>query len=331
MKLFTISGSPHINRKSSVKKIMLMVIISLLPAMFVSVYYFGISAIRVSLIAIASAVFFEWIIQKLFFKGTKSIGDLSAVVTGLLLAFNLPSNLQWWIVVIGSFVAIGIAKMSFGGLGKNPFNPALVGRVFLLISFPVQMTTWPKVDVLDFSLVDAETGATPLAIVKEGVKEGLSISEIFDKLPVTFTDMFWGNMGGSLGEVPVLALVIGALFLLGRRVITWHIPFSILATIGIFTGILHGINPDMYAPPLFHVLTGGIILGAFFMATDMATSPMTPKGQIIFGVGIGIITVVIRLWGAYPEGISFAILLMNALVPLINNVSKPKAFGKVKK
>jgi electron transport complex protein RnfD len=307
------------------------VVIAMIPALLVSVYFFGLDAIRVNLIAIAACIFFEWIIQKLLLKGELTITDGSAIVTGMLLAFNVPSNLPWWIIVIGALVSIGIGKMSFGGLGNNPFNPALVGRVFLLISFPVQMTSWPKVQVLNFAMTDAQTGATPLAIVKEGLKNGESFSSIINNLPTSYSDMFFGQMGGSLGEISAIALIIGGLYMLYRKIITWHIPVSIIATVAIFTGILYGINPDKYADPLFHLLTGGLMLGAIFMATDMVTSPMTAKGMIIYGVGIGIITVLIRVWGAYPEGVSFAILIMNAFTPLINYYVKPKRFGEIVK
>ncbi|HOK37375.1 MAG: RnfABCDGE type electron transport complex subunit D [Bacteroidales bacterium] len=326
-----VSLSPHDHAKDSVNKIMYGVVIAMIPALLVSVYFFGLDAIRVNLIAIAACIFFEWIIQKLLLKGELTITDGSAIVTGMLLAFNVPSNLPWWIIVIGALVSIGIGKMSFGGLGNNPFNPALVGRVFLLISFPVQMTSWPKVQVLNFAMTDAQTGATPLAIVKEGLKNGESFSSIINNLPTSYSDMFFGQMGGSLGEISAIALIIGGLYMLYRKIITWHIPVSIIATVAIFTGILYGINPDKYADPLFHLLTGGLMLGAIFMATDMVTSPMTAKGMIIYGVGIGIITVLIRVWGAYPEGVSFAILIMNAFTPLINYYVKPKRFGEIVK
>ncbi len=324
----TVSMSPHDYGKDSVKKIMYWVIIAMLPAFLASVYFFGFDAIKVNLIAIAACVFFEWLIQKVFIKGKPTIVDGSAIVTGMLLAFNVPSNLPWWIIVIGALVAIGIGKMSFGGLGNNPFNPALVGRVFLLISFPVQMTSWPKVSVLNFAMTDAQTGATPLAIVKEGLKNGEGFSTIMNSMPHSYSEMFMGQMGGSLGEISAIALVIGGLIMLFKKIITWHIPVSILGTVAIFTGILYGINSEAYADPMFHILTGGMLLGAIFMATDMVTSPMTPKGMLVYGVGIGVITVLIRVWGAYPEGMSFAILIMNAVVPLINNWAKPKRFGE---
>lgn len=325
----TVSMSPHDHGKDSVKKIMYGVIIAMIPALLVSVYYFGFDAIKVSLIAVASCVFFEWAIQKLFFKNKKTtITDGSAIITGLLLAFNLPSNLPWYIIIIGALVAIGIAKMTFGGLGNNPFNPALVGRVFLLISFPVEMTSWPKVSVLNFAMTNAETGATPLAIVKEGLKNGESFKEIIDGLPHFYSDAFMGNIGGSLGEISAIAILIGGLFMLFRKIITWHIPVAVLGSATIFSAILHGVNPNNFADPVFHLLTGGMMLGAIFMATDMVTSPMTKKGMLVFGLGIGILTIVIRTWGAYPEGMSFAILIMNAFVPLINRGFKPKRFGE---
>ena len=261
------------------------------------------------------------------------IGDCSAILTGLLLAFNLPSNMPWWIVVIGALVAIGVGKMSFGGIGQNPFNPALVGRVFLLISFPVQMTTWPRPLGFAGSYVDAETGATPLALLKQAVKNG--DSSVLQHLP-NLWDSFLGAMGGSLGEVSALLLLIGGLFLIITRVITWHIPVSILATVALFaaaTGwcgaLPEGITTAEYVA--LTLCTGGIMLGAFFMATDYVTSPMSNWGKIIFGIGIGVIVMVIRTWGAYPEGMSFAILIMNAFTPLINTYVKPKRFGEVAK
>lgn len=330
MNKLSVSLSPHVKDKDSVPKIMYWVIIALIPALLVSVYFFGLSAIRVQAIAIVSAIFFEWLIQKIFIKGGNTIPDGSAALTGMLLAFNVPANLPWWIIVIGSLVAIGIGKMSFGGLGKNPFNPALVGRVFMLISFPVQMTSWPKVNVMNFAGVDAETGATPLAIMKEGLANGEKVSDIMNSMPTSLVDMMTGNMGGSLGEISAIALILGGIILLVKKVITIEIPASILLTIAAFTGILNLINPEAFAGPAFHLLGGGVMLGAIYMATDMVTSPMSKKGMWIYGIGIGVITVLIRVWGAYPEGISFAILIMNAFVPLINNSMKPKLFGAVK-
>ena len=318
-----ISPAPHAHSNDSVSKNMLNVVYALLPALIVSAYFFGLGSLIVTITAIVSCVLFEYLIQRFVLKGNVSIYDGSALLTGMLLAFNLPSNLPLWMILIGSLVAIGIGKMSFGGLGNNPFNPALVGRVFLLISFPVEMTTWPRPLGswgLNTSYLDAETAATPLAMLKGH----------FGDLP-TMLDLFVGNMGGSLGEISALALLAGGLFLLMRHTITWHIPVSILLTVFVFTGILHLVNPEIYASPIVHLFTGGLMLGAFFMATDYVTSPMSSLGQIIFGMGIGIITVVIRCFGAYPEGVSFAILIMNAVTPLLNTYVKPKRFGAVKK
>lgn len=321
-KLLTISPSPHLHDGSSVKKIMYSVVIALAPALIWSFFVFGLSAVLVTLVSVASCVLFEWLIQKYILKVTPTINDGSAILTGILLSMNLPATLPFWIVIIGALIAIGVAKMSFGGLGQNPFNPALVGRVFLLISFPVQMTTWPQ----NLRATDAISGATPLSLIKEGLKSGESASEMMKKLP-DYGDLLLGNIGGSLGEISALLLLIGFAFLLIRKVITWHIPVSVIGSVFIFTGIIWLINPEQNIDPLYHILTGGVMLGAIYMATDMVTSPMSKTGQIIFGIGIGIITVCIRLWGAYPEGISFAILVMNAFTPLINNYIKPKHFG----
>ena len=295
----------------------------MIPALAWSVFVFGLDALRVTLIAVAACLAFEYIIQKYLLKTKPMITDGSALITGILLAFNVPSNLPWWIIVVGSLVSVGIAKLSFGGLGNNIFNPALVGRIFMLISFPVQMTSWP---VNARSGIDAVTSATPLSIIKEGISNGTPISEITQKLPTTF-DMLLGNIGGSLGEISALLLIVGGIYMLWKKVITWHIPVSIILTVAVVAAIFWMINPTTYINPVYHVLTGGLMLGAIFMATDMVTSPMNPKGQIIYGVGIGLITISIRMFGAYPEGISFAILIMNAVTPLINTYVKPKRFG----
>ena len=323
-KLLTVALSPHYYSKQSVPQMMYGVLVALLPALAVSIFVFGIDAIKITLIAVVSCIFFEYFIQKFILKVKTSISDGSAVLTGMLLAFNLPSNLPWWMIIIGSFVAIGVGKMSFGGLGNNPFNPALVGRVFLLISFPVHMTSWPK--PINFQSTDGLTGATPLAIIKEGLMNGEKMSILLTKIP-SYYDLFLGRVGGSLGEISAIALIIGFLYLLNKKVITWHIPVSMIGTITIFTGILWMIDPSKYINPALHILSGGILLGAIFMATDYVTSPMTTKGMIIFGAGIGVITILIRVFGAYPEGVSFAILIMNAFVPLINKYCKPKKFG----
>jgi electron transport complex protein RnfD len=325
--LLNVSLSPHTHGKETTRKLMLGVIVALLPALFASIFYFGYGAIIVTVTSVVSCLIFEYLIQKYIFRKPVSITDGSAVVTGLLLAFNVPSNIPVHIIVIGSFVAIAIAKMTFGGLGNNPFNPALVGRVFMLISFPVQMTSWPIPAGFGTGYIDAVTGATPLAIIKEGLKNGESISQLVTQIPSP-AQMFLGNIGGSLGEVSAVALLIGFVYLLVKKIITWHIPVSVIGSIAIFTTILWLINPEKNADPMFHLLAGGVLLGAIFMATDYVTSPMNPRSMIIYGCGIGVITVIIRVWGAYPEGVSFAILIMNAFVPLMNAYIKPKRFGE---
>jgi electron transport complex protein RnfD len=324
---FVISPSPHVHGGDSVKKNMYGVILALVPALLAALWFFGLGAIIVSLTAVVACVLFEWIIQKYLLKTTPSISDGSAAVTGLLLAFNLPTNIPLGIIIIGAAVAIGIGKMSFGGLGNNPFNPALVGRVFLLISFPVQMTTWPVPLVSRFQYLDATTGATPLSIIKEGLSSGQPLSELMNEVP-SYLDLFLGQMGGSAGEIAGIALILGGLFMVWRKIITWHIPVSILFTVAAFSGLLHWINPEATATPLFHLLSGGLLLGAIFMATDYVSSPMSNKGMLLYGFGIGFITVLIRVYGAYPEGVSFAILIMNGFTPLIDRYIKPKRFGE---
>ena len=317
MSKLIISPAPHIHGGDTISKNMIGVIIALVPALLVGFYYFGLGAIIVTLTAVIASVAFEYLIQRFIFKTETSISDGSAALTGLLLAMNLPSNLPIWIIIIGALVAIGIGKMTFGGLGNNPFNPALVGRVFLLISFPVQMTSWPIPTPMAGTYLDAETGATALALMKSHAGEVPSM-----------IDMLIGRMGGSLGEVSALALLAGLVYLLATKIISWHIPVSILVTVLVFTGILHWSNPEVYATPSMHLLSGGLLLGAIFMATDYVTSPMNSRGMLVYGVGIGIITVVIRVFGAYSEGVSFAILIMNAFTPLINTYIKPKRFGE---
>ena len=323
----TISLSPHVHGGDSVKKNMYGVCIALVPALLCSFYFFGLGAIAVTAVSVASCVFFEWAINKYMLKNPRpTVTDGSAILTGILLAFNLPSNIPLWIVVIGALFAIGVVKMTFGGLGCNLFNPALAGRAFLLISFPVQMTTWP-LPGQGFMNLDATSGATPLATMKLIAKGEASVSDLGNSL----TDMLIGNTGGCLGEVCAIAILIGLVYMLVKRIITWHIPVSILVTVAIFSGLLYLANPTTYGAPQYELLSGGLLLGAVFMATDYVTSPMTPKGQLIYGVAIGFLTMVIRTWGAYPEGMSFAILIMNAFTPLINNYCKPKRFGEVVK
>ena len=322
-----ISLSPHVHGGDSVQRNMYGVCMALLPALAASLWFFGLGAAIVMATSVASCVCFEWAISKFILKRERlTITDGSAVLTGLLLGFNLPSNLPLWIIIIGALVAIGIGKMTFGGLGCNPFNPALVGRIFLLISFPVQMTSWPEIKQYT-AYTDATTAATPLSLMQTAIATG--DASVLEQLP-SLEEMLLGAMGGSLGEVSALMLLLGTVFMLWKKIITWHIPMSILGTVAVFSTALHLWNP-VYAHPLAVLMSGGLILGACFMATDYVTSPMSHKGQLIYGVCIGLLTVVIRNWGAYPEGMSFAIFTMNAFTPLINTYCKPKRFGEVKK
>lgn len=321
-----VSASPHIHSDRTSKKLMYDVVIALVPAFLVSVYLFGIPALIITSTAIISCLLFEYFIQKYLLKTKATISDGSALITGILLAFNLPSSLPLWMIIVGSLVAIGIGKLSFGGLGYNVFNPALVGRVFLFISFPAQMSNWPNPIEHGAPMVDATSGATTLGVIKEGLMYGETMTEISTKIP-SYTDLFIGLTGGSLGEMSAIALLLGGLFLIIRKVITWHIPVVMLTTIAVMTAIFWFVDSEQYANPLIHLLSGSAIIGAFYMATDLVTSPVTKKGMIIFAIGIGVITVVIRLFGSYPEGVSFAILIMNAFVPLINTYCKPRRFG----
>ncbi|MBE0637708.1 MAG: RnfABCDGE type electron transport complex subunit D [Bacteroidales bacterium] len=327
--LLTISGSPHVHTDESIKKIMFSVVFAMVPAMLVSLYFFGFDALRVIAISVIACVVVEYLIQKYLIKGDLTVNDGSAIVTGVLLAFNVPASLPTWIIIVGAIVSIGIAKMAFGGIGKNPFNPALVGRVFLLISFPAQMTSWPLPKPLFAkTITDSITGATPLGLLKEGQMAGKTIEQIMsDPNMPDYIQRMIGFQTGSLGEMSAIALLIGALFMFFRKVITWHIPISYLLSSFIFAGIFWMIDPTHYADPFFHLITGGLMLGIFYMATDMVSSPMAPKGQIVFGIGCGLLTMMIRLWGAYPEGVSFAILIMNAFAPIINKAFKPQRFG----
>ncbi|WP_425446568.1 RnfABCDGE type electron transport complex subunit D [Dethiothermospora halolimnae] len=303
------SSSPHLRSDETVSRIMLDVLIALLPATLMSVYYFRFDAIKLIVLAIASALITEVIFQKAL-KKPVTINDLSAVVTGLLLAFNIPASAPWWIPVIGSAFAVGIVKQLFGGLGHNFMNPALAARAMLLASWPVEMTSWVKTGA------DAVSTATPLGILKEGG----------DAVLPSLTEVFIGNVGGCLGETSALALILGGIYLLYRRVINWRIPFTYIGTVFVVLLLFGtGIENSFY-----HLLAGGLMLGAFYMATDYSSSPVTPKGQIIFGIGCGLITAIIRLKGGYPEGVSYSILLMNLIAPLIDKYTSPKVFGEVK-
>lgn len=310
-----VSPSPHLHAKDSTRSLMLDVVIALIPAVICSVVFYGWRELLLLAVSVATCVLLEWAVTRFLLKKPSTIGDLSAVITGILLALNVPYTLPWWILVIGAVVAIGVAKLTFGGIGQNVFNPAIVGRVFLLVSYPSQMTHWEKPQGL-FG-VDAITGATPLSAVKEG-----SLGDI------SYADMLFANIGGSAGEVCAIALLVGFIYLLCRRVIKPWITLSIFATVALTSLIFWGINPERFTDPLFNLLTGGMILGSCFMATDYVTSPMSVKGCVIYGIGIGFLTLMIRYFGSYPEGMSFAILIMNATVPLLNRWFHQKKFGR---
>ena len=321
MNKLLVSPSPHLHTRTSTKSLMRDVVIAMIPAVIVSVLFYGWAELLVLGVSVASCVLLEYLITKYLLNKPCTVCDMSAVVTGILLALNLPATTPWWVVFIGAVVAIGVAKMTFGGLGQNLFNPAIVGRVFLLISFPTYMTNWAKPNgFISTAAVDAFTGATPLGIAKEG---GVAAVEGLD-----YMDMLFCNIGGSAGELSALAILAGFVYLLARRVIKPYITLSILATVAVFSGIFWAVNPAEFTGPVFNLLTGGVLLGAVFMATDYVTSPMSNVGGIIFGVGIGLITMLVRYFGAYPEGMSFAILIMNAVVPLINKWCHSKKFGR---
>lgn len=315
-----VSPSPHLHTKTSTKSLMRDVVIALIPAVIVSVLFYGWSEILVLSTSVASCLLVELFITRFLLKKPSAISDCSALVTGILLALNLPATTPWWVVFIGAVVAIGVAKMTFGGLGQNLFNPALVGRVFLLISFPTYMTNWQRPEGFIGGGIDALTGATPLGAVQE---KGISAIENLD-----YMDMLFFNIGGSAGEISAIAILLGFAYLLFRGVIKPYITLSILITVAIFSDIFWIIDPGQYTDPLFNLLTGGVLLGSVFMATDYVTSPMSKTGGIVFGIGIGLITMLIRYFGAYPEGVSFAILIMNAVVPLLNKWFHTKKYGR---
>ena len=320
-----VTSSPHIHNGESIPVVMYNVVAALAPGALVGIYVFGFPALKMIITCIIFAILSEYFFQKIA-KRKVTISDGSAVVTGLLLAMNLPSAAPWWVGALGSVIAIIIGKQVFGGLGHNPFNPALVARVFLLISFPVQMTKWMKPAVGSFFHPDMVTEATPLGLVKEDI---LLHGHIVNASKVSLFDLFVGNVGGCIGEVSALALIAGGIYLIYRGYVRWQIPVFFILTVFVFTGIFWLIDPSKYINPMYHVLSGGLMLGAFFMATDMVTSPITEKGMIIFGIGCGLLTSIIRLWGGYPEGVSFAILLMNACVPIIDRFTRPKKFGVI--
>ena len=314
-----VSPSPHIHANVSTRSLMHDVIIALTPAIVVSVLFYGWSELLILAVSVASCVLLELAITKYMLKAPSTIGDMSAVVTGLLLAMNLPSTTPWWVVFIGALVSIGVAKMTFGGIGQNPFNPAITGRVFLLISFPTYMTDWTVPQGFIHSS-DAVSGATLLGRYAEGGVEAVAGTDYLNTLFL--------NIGGSAGEISTLALLVGFAYLLVRKVIKPWITLSIFATIAVFSGIFWMIDPSTYTDPLFNLLTGGVVLGACFMATDYVTSPMSNLGGVIYGIGIGLLVMLIRYFGAYPEGMSFAILIMNMVVPLLNNWCHQKKYGR---
>ena len=324
MNKLLVSPSPHIHSKDSTRSLMLDVVIALLPTIICSFILYGWREIMVMGVSVASCVLLEWAITKYMLKKPSTIGDLSAVITGILLALNLPFTTPWWVVFVGAVVAIGVAKMTFGGIGQNIWNPALVGRVFLLVSFPTYMTSWSQPQGL-FG-VDAVSGPTPLGTIQEGLMQGSTVQELTASF--NYKDLLFANLGGSAGEVCALALLAGFVYLCCHRVIKPWITLSIFATVALTALIFWGIDPARFTDPLFNLLTGGLILGACFMATDYVTSPMSLWGGVIFGVGIGFLTMMIRYFGSYPEGVSFAILIMNSVVPLLNMWFKQKKFGR---
>jgi len=324
MNKLLVSPSPHIHSKDSTRSLMLDVVIALVPAVICSVIFYGWQELLVLGVSVASCVLLEWAITKYLLKKPSTIGDLSAVITGILLALNVPYTTPWWVIFIGAVVAIGVAKMTFGGIGQNIWNPALVGRVFLLVSFPTYMTTWSKPAGL-FG-VDAVSAATPLGAIQEGLMQGSTVQELTSAY--NYKDLLFANLGGSAGEVCALALLAGFVYLCCRKVIKPWITLSIFATVAVTSLIFWGIDPSRFTDPLFNLLTGGLVLGACFMATDYVTSPMSLWGGVVFGVGIGFLTMMIRYFGSYPEGVSFAILIMNSVVPLLNMWFKQKKFGR---
>ena len=319
-----LSSSPHIHSGETTDKVMRLVIYALLPATALSIYFFGLPALSVLLICTLGCMAFEALACKMM-QQPLSLADGSGALNGILLALNLPPSSPWWLSLLGAAIAILIGKMVYGGLGYNPFNPALVARVVLLISFPVQMTSWTSPAPLG-SGIDAVTAATPLGEMKTAVMLTGQLPELATS---GFTYYLTGHMAGSLGEVSAIALLLGGLFLLFKKVISWHIPVSFIGSVLVIGGIFWLIDPSKYPSPFFHLITGGLLLGAFFMATDMVTSPVTFKGMLFFGCGCGLLTVLIRLFGGYPEGVSFAILLMNACTPLIDRFCRPKIYGQL--
>lgn len=326
MNRLLVSPAPHIHAAVSTKSLMRDVVIALLPAVIVSVVFYGLGEIVVLGTSVVSCILVEYLITKFLLKKPSTVCDYSAVVTGILLALNLPYTTPWWVVFIGALFAVGVVKMTFGGLGQNIFNPAIAGRVFLLVSFPAYMTNWQMPGGL-FG-VDAVSGATPLGLINEGIMNGQTVPEIMSANGLSYSQMLFANIGGSVGEISALALLAGFVYLLVRKVIRPHITLSIWATVALLSLVFWLAAPDRFTDPLFNLLSGGMILGSCFMATDYVTSPMSVKGGIVYGIGIGFITLMIRYFGSYPEGMSFAILIMNSTVPLINMWFHQKKYGR---
>ena len=326
MNRLLVSPSPHIHSAVSTKSLMRDVVIALLPAVIVSVVFYGLGEIVVLATSVISCILVEYLITRFLLKKPSAICDYSAAVTGVLLALNLPYTTPWWVVFIGALFAVGVVKMTFGGLGQNIFNPAIAGRVFLLVSFPAYMTNWQMPGGL-FG-VDAVSGATPLGLINEGIMNGQTVPEIMSANGLSYSQMLFANIGGSVGEISALALLAGFVYLLVRKVIRPHITLSIWATVALVSLVFWLAAPDRFTDPLFNLLSGGMILGSCFMATDYVTSPMSVKGGIVYGIGIGFITLMIRYFGSYPEGMSFAILIMNSTVPLINMWFHQKKYGR---
>ena len=326
MNRLLVSPAPHIHAAVSTKSLMRDVVIALLPAVIVSVVFYGLGEIVVLGTSVVSCILVEYLITKFLLKKPSTVCDYSAVVTGILLALNLPYTTPWWVVFIGALFAVGVVKTTFGGLGQNIFNPAIAGRVFLLVSFPAYMTNWQMPGGL-FG-VDAVSGATPLGLINEGIMNGQTVPEIMAANGLSYSQMLFANIGGSVGEISALALLAGFVYLLVRKVIRPHITLSIWATVALVSLVFWLAAPDRFTDPLFNLLSGGMILGSCFMATDYVTSPMSVKGGIVYGIGIGFITLMIRYFGSYPEGMSFAILIMNSTVPLINMWFHQKKYGR---
>lgn len=318
---------PHERSDVSVARIMWTVVIALIPTTLAGVWFHGIRAAVVTLVAVAASVAVEHVVVRVMFRReTTTVTDGSAVVTGMLLAYNVPASVPLWQIVIGAIVSIGVAKMAFGGIGNNPFNPALVGRAFMLISFPVDMTTWPVPRAQGFAAwnLDAITAATPLGLVKEAGAGGLPA--VAGDLP-SYWDLFIGNIGGCIGEASAAAVILGGVYLVYKGFIPWMLPLLYLAGLSLVTGVAWLVDPTTYIDPLYHMLAGGAMLGAWFMVTDMTTSPMSRMGRMIFATSAGLLAGIIRLFGGFPEGVSYSILIMNALVPVLDRHFKPRKFG----